>query len=87
MSDLDSVIMRCVDDIWRDYDTDGSGELDKEETRKFIFDTLKEMSDDCQFSDEDFEQCFVEFDEDQSGTIEKEEMVVFIKRVAGLFGH
>ena len=29
MSDLDSVIMRCVDDIWRDYDEDGSGELDK----------------------------------------------------------
>ena len=25
MSDLDSVIMRCVDDIWRDYDEDGSG--------------------------------------------------------------
>ena len=47
MSDLDSVIMRCVDDIWRDYDEDGSGELDKEETRKFVFDTLKEMSDDC----------------------------------------
>ena len=57
---------------------------DKEETRKFVFDTLKEMSDDCQFSNEDFEKCFKEFDEDNSGTIEKQEMVVFIKRVAGL---
>ena len=84
MSDLDSVIMRCVDDIWRDYDEDGSGELDKEETRNFVFDTLKEMSDDCQFSQEDFERCFEEFDEDGSGTIEKDEMVMFIKKVAGL---
>ena len=84
MSDLDSVIKRCVDDIWRDYDADGSGELDKEETRKFVFDTLKEMSDDCQFSYDDFEKCFMEFDADSSGTIEKDEMVVFIKKVAGL---
>ena len=76
--------MRCVDDIWRDYDADCSGELDKEETRKFVFDTLKEMSDDCQFSQDDFEKCFKEFDTDGSGTIEKNEMVNFIKRVAGL---
>ena len=84
MSDLDKVIMRCVDDIWQQYDQDNSGELDKEETRQFVFETLREMSDDCQFSHEDFEKCFQEFDADGSGTIEKEEMVVFIKRVAGL---
>ncbi len=84
MSDLDKVIKRCVDDIWREYDQDASGELDKEETRQFVFDTLREMSDDCQFSHADFEKCFKEFDTDGSGTIEKEEMVVFIKRVAGL---
>ena len=84
MSDLDMVIHRCVEDIWRDYDADGSGELDKEETQKFVFDTLKEMSDDCQFNEADFEKCFTEFDVDGSGTIEKDEMVLFIKKVAGL---
>ena len=84
MSDLDMVIMRCVDDIWRDYDEDNSGELDKDETKNFVFDTLKEMSDDCQFNEDDFEKCFCEFDVDGSGTIEKDEMVLFIKKVAGL---
>ena len=84
MSDLDSVIMRCVDDIWREYDQDNSGYLDIEETRRFVFDVLREMSDDFAFSQEDFERCFREFDADKSGTIEKEEMCMFIKRVAGL---
>ena len=32
----------------------------------------------------DFEACFREFDKDGSGTIEKEEMAIFIKKVAGL---
>ena len=36
------------------------------------------------FSDEDFEACFKEFDKDNSGTIEKDEMAIFIKKVAGL---
>ena len=82
--DLDSVIMRCIDGIWLSYDSNGNGELTKEETRRFIFDVLREMSEDFQFSQEDFERCFKEFDTDGSGTIEKAEMLVFIKLVAGL---
>ena len=47
-------------------------------------DTLSDMSDGAGFNDEDFDQCFREFDKDGSGTIEKGEMVQFIKQVAGL---
>lgn len=47
-------------------------------------DTLSDMSDGAGFNDEDFDQCFREFDKDNSGTIEKAEMVQFIKQVAGL---
>ena len=36
------------------------------------------------FNDEDFEQCFLYFDKDKSGTIERSEMVDYIMRVAGL---
>ena len=43
---------------------------------------MSENEDD--FSNEEFEQCFKEFDEDGSGTIEKDEMAKFIKKVAGL---
>ena len=43
------------------------------------------MSGGEEFSDEDFEACFKEFDKDGSGTIEKDEMAIFIKKVAGLW--
>ena len=46
--------------------------------------TLGEINDNNEFSDEDFNACFAEFDKDGSGTIEKDEMAIFIKKVAGL---
>ena len=33
---IDAVIKKCVDDIWNEYDVDGSGALDKDETKKFV---------------------------------------------------
>ena len=83
-SEIDNVIAKCVDEIWGKYDTDGNGNLDKDETKQFVRDTLSDMSDGAGFNDEDFDQCFREFDKDGSGTIEKGEMVQFIKQVAGL---
>ena len=84
MADIDAVIKKCVDDIWLEYDKDGSGALDKEETKKFVDNTLSEMPDGGEVMESDFEVCFKEFDKDGSGTIEKEEMAAFIKKVAGL---
>ena len=84
MSEIDSVIEKCVEEIWNKYDDDGNGYLDKEETKHFVKDTLTDMSDGVGFNDDDFDQCFREFDKDNSGTIEKAEMVQFIKQVAGL---
>ena len=78
------MIDKCVDDIWDKYDTDRSGALDRDETRKFVQETLSEMKQGGEFTDEDFEACFSEFDKDKSGTIEKSEMAIFIKKVAGL---
>ena len=84
---IDTVIAKCVDDIWAEYDKDGNGNLDKEETKAFVKKTLVDMEqgqEGGEFSDEDFEACFKEFDKDGSGTIEKDEMAIFIKKVAGL---
>ncbi len=77
--------MKCVDQIWKEYDKDNSGYLDKEETRLFVKKTLQEMGggDDGQFADEDFEACFKEFDKDGNGEIEKDEMATFIKKLTG----
>ena len=85
-ADIDTIIQKCVDDIWTKYDQDNSGFLDKEETKKFVKDTMQEMSDGGEWNDEEFDKCFKEFDKDGSGTIEKGEMTVFIKKVAGLWG-
>ena len=73
-SEIDAVISKCVDEIWEKYDKDNSGLLDKEETRRFVMDTLSDMADGASFADSDFDQCFAEFDKDGSGTIEKNEM-------------
>ena len=81
---IDTVIKKCVDDIWAEYDKDGNGHLDKEETKKFVQNTLMEMDDKSTIQDQDFDDTFAEFDKDKSGTIEKDEMAAFIKKVAGL---
>ena len=84
-SEVDAVIKKCVDDIWKTYDTDNSGSLDKEETKKFVTQTLSEMQDaDGNIDADEFEKTFKEFDKDNSGTIERDEMAAFIKKVAGL---
>ena len=89
MSDgVDQLINKIVDDIWNTYDQDNSGALDREETRRFMENTLKEMSEGGAgseaISDEDFDATFKEFDKDGSGTIEKAEMAAFIKKVSGI---
>ena len=81
---IDAVIKKCVEDIWKEYDADKSGTLDKEETRQFVQKTLVSMDDKTPFSEDDFAACFDEFDKDKNGTIDKDEMAVFIKKVAGL---
>ena len=83
---IDSVISKCVDDIWAQYDKDGNGALDKEETKSFVKATLGEMSEDNnnEFSEDDFNACFAEFDKDGNGTIDKAEMAIFIRKVAGM---
>mgnify|MGYP001001311629 CR=1 FL=1 len=57
--------------------------MDKEETKKFVKDTLGNLSGGDEFSDEAFDEVFATFDKDGSGTVEKAEMVVFIKQLLG----
>eukprot|EP00347_Sterkiella_histriomuscorum_P018667 403344636 len=84
MSNINKIIEKAVDDIWKTYDKDNSGFLDKDEAKFFVKTTLTEMGENGEFDDDDFEACFAAFDEDGSGTISKDEMVAFIKKVAGL---
>ena len=77
----EEAIAGVIDQIWDTYDVDRSGYLDKDETKKFVKDTLGNLSGGEEFSDEAFDEVFSTFDKDKSGTVEKAEMVVFIKQL------
>jgi Ca2+-binding EF-hand superfamily protein len=72
-----------IDNIWQRYDTDGNGSLDLDEARFFVKDILKGLGDDDEnlFSEKVYLAMFKSFDEDMSGTLEKEELHGFIKKL------
>lgn len=79
------MMRKCVDQLWVQYDTDGNGYLDRNETMRFVRDSMKEMGVSMEkLTDEDFEATFSEFDKDNSGTVEKQEMVAYMKKLVGL---
>lgn len=69
--------------IWDKYDIDKSGELDRVETKLFLTETMDELIGNkyggIKISDKEFQNLFNIFDIDNSGTIDKQEMVGFIK--------
>ena len=81
---MDEQIRKCVDDIWLKYDADNSGELDMVEAELFVRATINQLSDNSEFTQEDFKIVFNSFDKDRSGSVDKKEMVKFIKKVAGI---
>lgn len=83
--DINETLKSCINEIWGDYDLDGSGVLEKPETKIFVKDILEGLGvDGAGFSDHDFENCYRETDTDGNGVISKSEMRLFIKNVAGL---
>lgn len=83
--DINEVLKNCINEIWGEYDADGSGVLEKPETKIFVQDILEGLGiGHGAFSDHDFENCFKETDTDGNGVISKSEMRFFIKNVAGL---
>ena len=79
----DQAIQGVINQIWETYDIDKSGALDKEETKRFVQDTLGNLGSGDEFSQEAFDERFLTFDKDNSGTVDKEEMVTFIKTLMG----
>ena len=71
--------MSVINQYWHKYDKDGSGELDKDETKKFVQEAIGGMGDADEFTSEAFDAIFETFDKDGSGTIEKDEMIEFLR--------
>ena len=84
MPTVDSIIGEAVDSIWKRYDKDNSGQLDREETMRFFRETLYELGETEDFDEKYFEKAFEAFDKDGSGTISQLEMHIFIKQMVDL---
>lgn len=73
-----------IEQIWPIYDEDNSGNLDIDETRKFVQQYMLAIGfNEDEFQEEIFLQMFREFDDDGSGLIEKDEMYHFIAKLTG----
>ena len=82
--DVDTILRKAIDEIWEMFDDDGNGLFDIDETTSFIRHTLTEMGESPDYAEADFMQCFHQFGKSGRGFITKPEMMIFIKKVAGL---
>jgi len=52
--DVDHIVSKCIDEIWDEFDDDGNGTLDFQETKQFVKHTLVEMGEMPDYSEADF---------------------------------
>ena len=81
---VDHIINTVIEDIWDEFDDDGNGTLDLEETKAFVRSTLVEMGEKPDYTEQDFYECFKYFINGGPGVITKLEMRIFVKKIAGL---
>ena len=93
--EIDDILLLCIEQLWDTYDVDDSGYLDREQTRKFFLDTICE-EDPGPYEDDEFEEdegrmsmyefnrVFKAIDTDGNGTLSKDEMIEFIKKLTGI---
>lgn len=81
---VDHIINTVIEDIWDEFDDDGNGTLDLDETKEFVKCTLQEMGEKPDYTEIDFYECFKFFLPGGPGVITKTEMRIFIKKIAGL---
>ena len=95
-SAVEKALMSYVESIWEQYDYDRNGVLDREEAQDFVKEmmfqfgpngglptkTLKDDQGHCVVYEEDgFEFIFQMLDTDNSGTIDKTEMMQYMRHV------
>ena len=75
------LLVAMIDQVWVIYDDDGNDVLDIKEAKNFIIDYMEIMGSKKQFDERIFGKAFRETDVDCSGTIDRQEMVNFIKKL------
>jgi len=79
--ELNRLYTDAVDKVWFTFDSDNSGQLDKNETRTFLKVVLGNCPPPNNYDDTRFDETFLEMDANGNGMIEKDEMVAFIKKL------
>ena len=74
----DSEYRKQVDDIWKNFDEDKNGKLERHEAEKFLKSILKEVTGKDP-SEKELARNFEIMDLDKSGDIDKEEAYKFLK--------
>lgn len=81
MEDETASIKVVVDEIWHTFDMNNDGRLNRHETEQFVREYMPEFHRTFVFSEEEFARIFDEIDKDGNGTVEKDEMAIFITRM------
>ncbi|TNV79403.1 hypothetical protein FGO68_gene4179 [Halteria grandinella] len=82
--EFEKQIALVIDQIWSQFDKDGSGQLNRKECREFFDESNRQMNGASQqITDEEFNAAFAIVDQNGSGLISKDEMKTFIKYIAG----
>ena len=75
-SNMDKVLLDCINQIWLEYDANGNGTLDKQEAKAFVMSCVDEMAGipmppapESDGPEADFDRIFDDLDTDGSGTI------------------
>jgi Ca2+-binding EF-hand superfamily protein len=75
----DGDIDRKLDDIYRRYDINGDGSLNRDETRKFLNDVLKNSNQTV--SDSELDNFIQQADNNRDGKIQKQEIFDLYKKM------
>ena len=85
MDPLTAALVGAVEEIWDQFDTDGSGTLEQEEAEKFFQEMLSQIMANEKTSSLDkdtLQSAFEAIDKDGNGRITKNEMIAFARGVA-----
>ena len=86
---VEKELKSLVKDIWKKYDRDDNGVLDRDEIKSFVADILNDVKLDKQWQTEpdsaklDINEIFDQIDKDGNGTVDIDEMVMFLIKVSG----
>lgn len=78
---LEFLVDKMIQDVWAQYDKDKSGNLNRNEARKFLKKALTDLHEGEKFTESKFSEIYAEIDRNKSGSISQKEMRVFIRQL------